>query len=140
MAFEGARRYLELAREVGLRTAVVSASANTRTILHSAGLTGLIDCVVDGNTIAAEDLRTKPAPDTLLAAGQKLGVDPARTAVFETSPAGVQAARSGEFEFVVGVGRGDQAAALAATAPNVIVADLAELLQRRLTGTIRAAA
>jgi HAD superfamily hydrolase (TIGR01509 family) len=131
-AYEGARRYLELAREVGLRSAVVSASANTRAMLHSAELTGLIDSIVDGNTIAAEGLKAKPAPDMLLAAAQQLGVDPARTAVFETSPTGVEAARGGRFEFVVGVGRGDQAAALWGSAPDAVVADLADLLQRRL--------
>jgi HAD superfamily hydrolase (TIGR01509 family) len=139
-AFAGARRYLELAREVGVRSAVVSASANTRRILYQAGLGSLIDRIVDGNVIVAEHLAMKPAPDALLAASQKLEVDPARIAVFETSPSGVAAARSGAFEYVVGVGRGDEAEGLRAAGADVVVADLADLLQRRLSavdGTLR---
>jgi len=132
VAFAGAHRYLELAREVGVRTAVVSASANTRAILHSAGLTDLIDGIVDGNTMLAEHLQPKPAPDALLAASQELDIEPAHTTVFETSPAGVVAARRGAFAFVVGVGRGDQAEGLQSANANAVVADLAELLQRRL--------
>ena len=50
-AFAGARRYLEAAREAGLRCAVVSASANTRGILEHAGLADLVEQRVDGNTI-----------------------------------------------------------------------------------------
>jgi beta-phosphoglucomutase-like phosphatase (HAD superfamily) len=136
-AFAGARRYLELAHEVGVRTAVVSASANTRTILHSAGLAGLIDGIVDGNTITTEHLLPKPAPDTLLAASQGLDVDPAHAAVFETSPAGVQAARSGAFEFAVGVGRGDQAAHLRNAGADIVVPDLADLITGRLDDSVR---
>jgi beta-phosphoglucomutase-like phosphatase (HAD superfamily) len=136
-AFAGARRYLELSREVGVRTAVVSASVNTRTILHRAGLAGLIDGIVDGNTIAAEGLQAKPAPDTLLAASQEVQVDPAHVAVFETSPAGVQAARIGGFELTIGVGRGDQADHLRIAGADVIVPDLADLITRRLNGSSR---
>ena len=37
-AFEGSRRYIEAAREAGLRFAVVSSSANTDEILERSGL------------------------------------------------------------------------------------------------------
>jgi beta-phosphoglucomutase-like phosphatase (HAD superfamily) len=53
--------------------------------------------------MVAEHLRPKPAPDALLAACDRLGVDPAHTAAFETTPAGILAARAGGFALVVAV-------------------------------------
>ncbi len=127
-AFEGSRRYLEIAREVGLHCAVVSASANTQTILERAGLAALIERCVDGNTIAAERLRSKPAPDTLLAACRQLGVEPQHAAAFETSSAGVAAARNGAFGHIVGVGPAALADELRAQGADPVVAGLAELV------------
>ena len=84
-AFSGSRFYLEAARSIGVHRAVVSASANTAGILESAGLAHLIEYSVDGNTIASEHLRSKPAPDTLIAACRRLGVQPGQLAAFETT-------------------------------------------------------
>jgi HAD superfamily hydrolase (TIGR01509 family) len=132
-AFEGSRRYLETARDAGVHCAVVSASANTQTILERAGLADLIEDRIDGNTMRAGRLRGRPAPDTLLAACQRLGVDPEHTAVFETSPAGVAAARASAFGLVVGVDWAGQAEALRAEGADLVVTGLAELLERSLT-------
>jgi beta-phosphoglucomutase family hydrolase len=131
-AFSGSRRYLETARDAGVRRAVVSASANTAAILERAGLTDLIDNSVDGNTILAEQLRSKPAPDILLAACRQLGVEPQQTAAFETSPAGVAAARAANFALVVGVDATGQAEALRSQGADLVVAGLAEILERNL--------
>jgi beta-phosphoglucomutase-like phosphatase (HAD superfamily) len=49
--------------------------------------------------------------------------------VFEDALAGVKAGRAGGFGFVVGVDRADQAAALEAEGADVVVKDLAELLE-----------
>jgi HAD superfamily hydrolase (TIGR01509 family) len=126
-AFEGSRSYLELAREAGVRCAVVSASANTDTILERAGIEDLIDERIDGNTMRVERLRVKPAPDTLLAACRKLGVEPRRAAAFETTRAGVAAGRAAGFDLVVGVGD----ASLRAVGADIVVAGVGELLERR---------
>jgi HAD superfamily hydrolase (TIGR01509 family) len=126
-AFEGSRRYLELAHDAGLRCAVVSASANTETILQRSGLADLADESVDGTTMAAEKLRGKPAPDTLLAACRKLGVEPENAAAFETTPAGIAAARAAGFSIVIAVNSTGQADTLRAEAPDVVVTSLAEL-------------
>jgi HAD superfamily hydrolase (TIGR01509 family) len=132
-AFEGSRRYLETARDAGVRRAVVSASANTDVILGRAGLTDLVEASVDGNTIAAEGLRAKPAPDTLLAACRKLGVEPQRAAAFETTFAGLTAAREGGFGLVIAVddeaGRVD---ALRERGADLVIPGLAELFERNL--------
>lgn len=131
-AFEGSRRYLEIARAAGLKRAVVSASANTRTILELSGLAALIDQSVDGQTIVAERLRPKPAPDTLLAACRRLGIDPQRAAAFETNPAGIAAARAAGFRLVIGVNGTGLADALRTGAADRVVGSPAELLTDRL--------
>ena len=129
-AFEGSRRYLQLARDAGVRRAVVSASAHTAAILENAGLAGLIEGSVDGNAIVAGRLRARPAPDILLAACRDLDVRPAETAVFETSPAGVAAGRAGGFGLVIGVGT-EHLDALREAGADLVVSGLAELLERR---------
>ena len=75
-------------------------------------------------------LRGKPAPDTFLAAAQALGVQPAEAAVFEDALAGVEAGRAGGFGFVVGVDRSGRADALRAHGADLVVTDLAALLDR----------
>jgi beta-phosphoglucomutase family hydrolase len=131
-AFEGSKRYLELARDAGLHCAVVSASANTDAILERAGLASLVEQRVDGNTILAERLRGKPAPDILLAACRMLGVPPQQAAAFETSSAGVAAARAGGLGLVIGVDAGGQAEALRNQGADLVVSGLAELLEQNL--------
>jgi beta-phosphoglucomutase family hydrolase len=126
--FEGSRRYLEAARDAGLRRAVVSSSANTKDVLAVTGLADLIELRVDGVTGREEHLRGKPAPDTFLAAAKRLGVEPSGAAVFEDALAGVAAGRAGKFGVVVGVDRADQADALAEHGADIVVSDLAELL------------
>jgi beta-phosphoglucomutase family hydrolase len=126
--FDGSRRYLEAARDAGLRRAVVSSSANTEDVLAVTGLAGYIELRVDGVTIRTEHLAGKPAPDTFLTAASRLGVEPAAAAVFEDAIAGVQAGRAGGFGAVIGVDRAGQAAALQENGATVVVGDLAELL------------
>jgi beta-phosphoglucomutase-like phosphatase (HAD superfamily) len=131
-AFAGSRFYLEAARSIGLRRAVVSASANTATILEQAGLAHLIDQCVDGNTIEAEHLRSKPEPDTLIAACQRLEVQPGQLVAFETTAAGTAAARAAGVKLIIGVDRSGHTEALLAGDADLVVNDLAELLDRGL--------
>jgi beta-phosphoglucomutase family hydrolase len=126
--YPGSVRYVHAAREAGLRCAVVSASANCREVLEAAGIDDLFDLRVDGITIEREHLKGKPAPDTFLHAARALGVAPAQAAVFEDALAGVAAGRAGGFGFVVGVDRVGQAKALREHGADVVVTDLAELL------------
>jgi beta-phosphoglucomutase family hydrolase len=126
--FEGSRRYVAAARAAGLAAAVVSASANTPAVLKVTGLDELFTVVVDGNVAARDNLPGKPAPDTFLAAAERLGVEPANAAVFEDALSGVSAGRAGGFGFVVGVDRVGQAQALRAAGADVVVSDLEDLL------------
>lgn len=131
-AYADTRQYLEAASEAGLLIAAVSASASTAVILERAGLAPLIAERVDGNTIRTERLRSKPAPDTLLAACRKLAVPPARAAAFETTDAGIVAARAAGFGFVVGVDRHDRRGMLDARGADVVVPDLTAMLDPAL--------
>ncbi len=130
-AFDGSRCYLEAVRMLGVHRAVVSASANTQTFLERAGLSGLIEETVDGETMRIERLRAEPEPDTLLAACARLGVSPARSVVFETTPAGIAAARNAHVRLAVGVDRDGSSRALRASDADRVVRDLTELLDRR---------
>ncbi len=132
-AFEGSTRFLEVAHEAGLRCAVVSASANTRAILRRAGLAGLVDTVVDGGVFRRERLQVKPSPDSLLAACRLLGVKPAAVAAFETTLAGIDAARAAGVHRVIGVDRSGRVQALVREGADRVVSDLGELIDPALT-------
>ncbi|HWH27608.1 MAG TPA: beta-phosphoglucomutase family hydrolase [Mycobacteriales bacterium] len=125
--FPGSVDYVHAAREAGLRTAVVSSSANTSLVLAAAGITDLFEVQVDGLVARERGLPGKPAPDTFLAAARELGGGPQDAAVFEDALSGVAAGRAGGFAYVVGVDRAGHADALREHGADVVVADLAEL-------------
>ena len=129
-AYESSVRYVRAARDAGLRRAVVSSSANCRDVLIAAGIEDLFEARIDGVVAGREHLRGNPAPDTFLAAARALGLGPQAAAVFEDALAGVEAGRAGRFRFVVGVDRTGQADALKKHGADIVVADLAELLDQ----------
>lgn len=126
--YEGSVRFVDAARAAGLRTAVVSSSANTKLILDSAGIADRFEARVDGVTLATEHIKGKPAPDSFLRAAELLEVPPAEAAVFEDALAGVAAGHAGGFGVTVGVDRHGQPDALREHGADVVVSDLAELL------------
>jgi HAD superfamily hydrolase (TIGR01509 family) len=127
-AYEGSVRYVNAVREAGLRTAIVSSSANTAAVLQSAGISDLFEVRIDHQAAVEHHLKGKPAPDTFLEAARELGVTAAGACVYEDALAGVAAGRAGNFGFVVGVDRVGQADQLRAHGADVVVKDLAELL------------
>ena len=126
--YEGSVRYVNAVRAAGLRTAIVSSSANTEAVLKAAGVDALFDVRIDHQVAEEAKLRGKPAPDTYLEAARRVGVAAANAAVFEDALAGVAAGRAGNFGFVVGVDRVGQADQLRVSGADVVVKDLAELL------------
>ena len=127
--YPGSVRYLHAVRDAGLPIAVVTSSANGAAVLDAANLTPLIQALIDGHTLARQGLRGKPAPDSFLAGARALGVSASQAAVFEDALAGVQAGRAGKFGYVVGVNRANQADALREHGADIVVDDLAELLE-----------
>ena len=126
--FPGAVHLVEALRERGVKTAVVSSSANAETVLGAAGIAHLFDTRVDGAVAVELGLPGKPAPDTFLEAARRLDAPSWRAVVVEDAISGVQAGRSGGFGLVVGVGAGEHAEALLDNGADVVVADLADLL------------
>jgi beta-phosphoglucomutase family hydrolase len=127
-AYEGSTRYVHAARDAGLHRAVVSSSTNCRDVLVAAGIEDLFEQRIDGVVADREHLKGKPAPDAFLAGARALGVEPGHAAVFEDALAGVAAGRAGGFACVVGVDRAGQADALREHGADLVVSDLAELL------------
>src|SRR5947209_7997984 len=128
--YEGSVRYVRAAIDAGMRHAVVSSSTNTRDVLKAAGIGDLFEEIVDGVVAEREHLKGKPAPDTFLAGARAVGVEPSAAVVFEDALAGVEAGRAGRFGFVVGGDRVGQADAIKEHGADVVVKDLAELLDR----------
>jgi beta-phosphoglucomutase-like phosphatase (HAD superfamily) len=133
-SYAGARRYLELVRDAGIRCAIVSASAHTDAILERAGLAALVDARVDAGVIADEGLAARVAPDRLLAACRHLGLTPGQAALFETTTTGIAAGRAVGFHLIIAVDRSEQrshADALHSEGADRIVSDLAQLLETK---------
>jgi beta-phosphoglucomutase family hydrolase len=126
--YDGTIAYIRRARAAGLHTAIVSSSANTVQVLDAAGIADLFDTRVDGIIAKERHLAGKPAPGTFLAAAEDLKVTPDHAAVFEDALAGVAAGRAGGFALVVGVDRVGQAEELRKHGADIVVKDLAELL------------
>src|SRR6202046_397833 len=126
--YPGSRRYIDAVRAAGLKTAIVSSSANTEAVLKAGGVADLFDVRVDANVAKERGLHGKPAPDTFLEAARMLGVSAADALVFEDALAGVAAGHAGKFGLVVGVDRAGQAEQLRQHGADVVVKDLADLL------------
>ncbi|MCU1686750.1 MAG: hydrolase [Amycolatopsis sp.] len=127
--YPGSMRYLQAAKDAGLRIAVVTSSANGEKVLAAAEITPFVEARIDGLVLKRDNLRGKPAPDSFLAGAKALGVEPKNAAVFEDALSGVQAGRAGNFGYVVGVNRADQADELRAHGADIVVDDLADLLE-----------
>ncbi len=114
-------------RAAGMGLAVVSASRHCSQVLEAAGLAGLMDVRIDGETAQAMALAGKPDPAMFCEAARRLGVDPSRAVVLEDARAGVEAGRRGRFGVVVGVDRVGQGEELHRGGADIVVTDLGEL-------------
>lgn len=126
-AYDDTLAYIRAARAQGLRTAIVSSSANCRDVLRAIDAEDLFDVRIDGVVAAERKLPGKPHPDTFLAAAHDLGLDAPRSAVFEDALAGMDAGRAGGFGYVVGLDRVGQTDALYEHGADIVVKGLAEL-------------
>jgi len=94
-----ARHILNKCREKGYRTAVASASRNTRDILRRTGIYDLFDTIVDGNDVE----RPKPDPACFQKAAARLGMNPQECIVLEDSASAIAAADKAGF-YCIGIG------------------------------------
>jgi beta-phosphoglucomutase family hydrolase len=126
--YDGTVRFIRQLRRDGFKIAVVTSSQNCAHVLKAAKLDHFFEVRVDGNTIEAEGLAGKPAPDTFLMAAKLLGVEPARTVVIEDAISGVEAGSNGNFGLVIGVARKGNAEELQRHGAHLVVDDLSELV------------
>ncbi len=129
-AYGGSVRFAQHVLDQGLHSAVVSSSHNCEAILEAAHLRDLFELVVDGNLVAREHLRGKPAPDAFIEATRLMHVEPRRSVVVEDAISGVEAGQSGGFGLVIGVDRRGDPRSLLDHGADVVVGDLDELLPR----------
>ena len=127
-AFPGSVAWVRELRRAGVRTAVVSSSANCDDVLRAAEIAELFELTVDGHDVARLALNGKPSPDGFLEAARRLDVAPRRAVVVEDALAGVAAGRAGDFGLVIGVARAAAPPALRAAGADLVVDDLAELV------------
>jgi trehalose-phosphatase len=99
--------------------------------LKAAGLDDLFAVRVDGVVADALELPGEPDSAVLLAATNRLGTTPERTAVVEGAQAGVQAGHNGGFALVIGIDRTGHAGELLRSGADVVVQDLAEVAVRQ---------
>ena len=125
--YEGSVKFLHQLRNQRFKVAVVTSSQNCTAVLKAAKLDHYFDVQVDGNTIHAQHLAGKPAPDTFLMAAKLLGVGPKRAVVVEDALSGVEAGSAGKFGLVIGVARKGNAEELRRHGAHLVVNDLGEL-------------
>jgi HAD superfamily hydrolase (TIGR01509 family) len=127
--YEGSVKLIRQLRDQCFKIAVVTSSQNCRAVLKAAKLEDKsFDALVDGNTVRAQHLAGKPAPDTFLTAAKLLGTEPNRTVVIEDAISGVQAGSNGSFGLVIGVARKGNAEELRRNGAHLMVSDLGELV------------
>jgi beta-phosphoglucomutase len=95
----GAKEFLELCLDAGIKTALGSASKNSGMILERTGIAHLFNAVIDGNKVS----KPKPDPEVFLKGAEELNEPPVNCVVFEDAIAGVEAAIAGGMK-VVGIG------------------------------------
>ena len=113
-------------QDVGIATAVHSATRDCGQLLRSAGIDDLVSTVVDEAATAGD---RDAAVLTKTAA--RLGVRPVRCVVVACDDAGVRAGRDGGFGLVIGLQRNGDAEGLLSGGADTVVADLAGISVRR---------
>lgn len=126
-------------KDGGIKTAVVSSSKNCQAVLEAAELTDLFEVRVDGLVSEELNLAGKPQPDIFLEAAKRLEISPEEGCVAEDAVSGVEAAYNGEFRYVIGVDRLDQADELLARGADMVVGDLYELETKQRTSWLPSA-
>jgi beta-phosphoglucomutase family hydrolase len=128
--YPGSVELVEALAARGTKMAIVSSSRNAAAVLTAAGMIQHFPVIVSGKEAAELGLPGKPAPNTFWAAAEQLGVPNERAVVFEDALSGVQAGAAGDFGLVIGVDRGVGADRLTEHGADVVVDDLAELVDR----------
>ncbi|MEN1759371.1 beta-phosphoglucomutase [Anoxynatronum sibiricum] len=112
----GAVNFLKKSRQLGLKTALGSASRNASTILKKLDLLPYFDVIVDGNSTT----RAKPDPEVFVLGAKALNEPPSSCVVFEDAQAGIDAALNAGMT-AVGVGLPEHLEGAALVIPSLQV-------------------
>lgn len=126
--FQSSLDFVNIIISSGIKTAIVSSSANSRTVLEAAGIIDLFPVIVDGVTAIEKKLSGKPSPDMFIEAAKQLGVQPEKSVVVEDAIPGVQAGRNGNFGLVIGIARKDIYQELKENGADLVISDLGEIV------------
>lgn len=124
-AHDSTAAFLQRLRDVGVATAVYSATHDCAPLLRAAGIEELV-----GVAVGAPDTPEQiDAALTMTVA--RLGVRPVRCVLIDCAEAGVAAGRDAGFGFVIGLERDGAADGLQSGGADTVAADLAEISVRR---------
>eukprot|EP01060_Flectonema_neradi_P003814 TRINITY_DN1248_c2_g1_i1.p1 TRINITY_DN1248_c2_g1~~TRINITY_DN1248_c2_g1_i1.p1 ORF type:complete len:1629 (+),score=266.17 TRINITY_DN1248_c2_g1_i1:124-5010(+) len=101
--FGSTKSFLKELQSNGVTLGIVSRTEHVSLLLEKAKLGYLFQSVVDMRVMWQYRHRAKPSPDSLLRACSDLGVGTGETIAVETTMAGVQAAREGNFGLVIAI-------------------------------------
>lgn len=96
---QGVGDFLRIARDMGFKIGMGSASKNARLVCERLNVLSLFDVIGDGYSV----VNGKPAPDLFVWVAGGLGLPPHECVVFEDAEAGITAALAGGF-YAVGIG------------------------------------
>ena len=127
-AMPGAAELLGDLHSAGFRLAIGSSAPpeNVEMVVARLGVGDLLDAIVTGSDVS----RGKPDPQVFLMAAERLGVKPARCAVVEDAPPGVQAAKAAGMAAVGMASTGRTVEELAEA--DIVVRSLSELTPSKL--------
>ena len=121
----GAKEFLTEAKARGLKTALGSASKNSRIILDRLNIGNLFDAIIDGTMVT----HTKPDPEVFLKGAEALGLKAEECLVFEDAFAGVEAAHNGKMK-AIGIGTPENLPNADLCVPGLAALTVADLLDR----------
>ncbi|WP_461205939.1 beta-phosphoglucomutase [Clostridium sp. DL1XJH146] len=98
----GAKEFLQVCKDNGIKTALGSASKNSMLILKKLNLVDYFDAIIDGTKVS----NAKPDPEVFLKGAKELDTKPEFCLVFEDAQAGVEAAKNAKM-YCVGIGSKD---------------------------------
>lgn len=113
----GAKEFLQIVRNNGIKTALGSVSKNSMTILNGLDLTKYFDAIIDGNKVT----HAKPNPEVFLLGAREIGVPEGNCVVFEDAVSGIEAAINAGM-YSVGIGNKD-----ILNRANIVVSSLADM-------------
>jgi beta-phosphoglucomutase len=122
----GGRELLQEIRQLGIKTAIASASKNSRTVLEHLKLIPLFDGIADGSSV----VNGKPAPDIFVYAAGLVGVPTPDCLGIEDAAAGVEAIKAAGMR-ALGIGPRERFHGADAVLPSLANLRLAQLLNAR---------